>query len=132
MAIALLSTSISYFSLFLQFKRLLCTPRTKRKKKILLEEIQDLKNKKELISEKKEIMLDDKKASQKIKDELFLPQDKSVEIIKFQENEEKYNTEVKTTSLLQGQKLYILIAGILQLGLVIFFFYRRFYINVST
>ena len=75
-------------------------------------------------------MLDDKRAFQKIKDELFLSKDKTIEIIKFQDEKwEEVNTYDKTDSLLQSQKFYIIIAGVLQISLVVFFFYQHFYFN---
>ena len=79
------------------------------------------------------MMLDNKRASQKLKDELFLSKEKKIEIIKFQdENWAEYNTKNKSNSLLHSQKIYIMIAGILQLGLIVFFFYRRLYLANQT
>ena len=102
-----------------------------KKTKVKLEkDIQELTKEKAALSAKREMLEDDQKAYQKFREKLLLLKDKRVEVLKFQEETpELYHAYTHEDPLYQNQKLYIIIASLLQVCFVCISFYYEFYIK---
>ncbi len=117
---------IIIYLFFFSSKGYLAYQKLYEKKFKLSEWIKNLEDNKKKFSKRRDMMLDDKKAYQKFKEELLLAKDKEIEIIKFDDtNQTIYSFPKKNYPLLYYQRTYIMIAGILQISFVGFFFYHQ-------
>ena len=102
----------------------------KKTKAKLEKDIQEITKEKAALNEKGEILKDDQKAYQKFREKLLLVKDKRVEVLKFQdETPGLYHAHTHEDPLYQKQKIYIVIASLLQVCFVCVFFYYEFYIK---
>ena len=116
---------VLFYLFFLGSKGYLAYRELLAEKMNLQDQIVHLENEKKSLLNRKDLLKDDKTAKDKFRQELYLytPED-NVEVLKFQLEPQAFSKEdPEQYTLSDWQNLYLLVGGILQMVMVILFYY---------